>query len=58
MPATGNGTGLTSNAMLKWQHDRGVEWHHVATGRPKQKGVKIEWRLVEWRAAPNVWTDR
>jgi len=27
MPASDSGTELTSNAMLKWQEDRQVEWH-------------------------------
>ena len=33
-----NGTELTSNAMLKWQQDRGVEWHYIAPGKPMQNG--------------------
>ena len=33
-----NGTELTSNAMLKWQQDRGVEWHYIAPGKPMQDG--------------------
>ena len=32
------GTELTSNAMLKWQQDRGVEWHYIAPGKPMQNG--------------------
>lgn len=32
------GTELTSNAMLKWQQDRGVEWHTIAPGKPMQNG--------------------
>lgn len=34
-----NGTELTSNAMLKWQQDRGVEWHYIAPGKPMQNGL-------------------
>jgi transposase InsO family protein len=30
------GTELTSNAMLKWQEDRQVEWHYIAPGKPMQ----------------------
>jgi putative transposase len=33
-----NGTELTANAMLKWQQDRGVEWHYIAPGKPMQNG--------------------
>jgi len=24
--------------MLKWQQDRGVEWHYIAPGKPMQNG--------------------
>ncbi len=33
-----NGTELTSNAMLKWQEDRKVGWHHIAPGKFMQNG--------------------
>ena len=33
-----NGTELTSNAILQWQQDRGVEWHYIAPGKPMQNG--------------------
>ncbi len=33
-----NGTELTSHAMLRWQEDRGVPWHHIAPGKPMQNG--------------------
>ncbi len=33
-----NGTERTSNAMLKWQQDRGVAWHYIAQGKPMQNG--------------------
>ena len=33
-----NGTELTSNAILKWQEDRLVEWHYIAPGKPMQNG--------------------
>jgi putative transposase len=32
------GTELTSNAILTWQHDRKVEWHYIAPGKPMQNG--------------------
>ena len=38
MVVSDNGTELTSNAMLKWQQDRGVEWHYIAPGKPTQNG--------------------
>ena len=33
-----NGTELTSNAILRWQPDHGVEWHYIAPGKPMQNG--------------------
>ncbi len=33
------GTELTSNAMLAWQRERGVEWHYIAPGKPMQNGL-------------------
>jgi len=33
-----NGTKLTSNAILKWQEDRNVDWHYIAPGKPMQNG--------------------
>ena len=38
MVISDNGTEPTSNAMLKWQQDRGVEWHYIAPGKPIQNG--------------------
>ena len=38
MVVSDNGTELTSNAMLKWQEDRQVEWHYIAPGKPMQNG--------------------
>ena len=32
------GPELTSNAILKWQEDRNVEWHYIAPGKPMQNG--------------------
>jgi putative transposase len=31
-----NGTELTSNAILSWAADVGVEWHYIAPGKPVQ----------------------
>lgn len=39
MVVSDNGTELTSNAMLAWQEDRGVEWHYIAPGKPMQNGL-------------------
>jgi transposase InsO family protein len=36
MIVSDNGTELTSNAILAWQPERGVEWHYVAPGKPMQ----------------------
>ena len=33
-----NGTELTSNAILKWQELRCVQWHYIAPGKPMQNG--------------------
>jgi putative transposase len=38
MVVSDNGTELTANAMLRWQKDRGVEWHYIAPGKPMQNG--------------------
>lgn len=34
-----NGTELTSNAMLRWQQERGVGWHYIEPGKPMQNGL-------------------
>ena len=39
MVVSDNGTELTSNAILKWQEDRQVEWHYIAPGKPMQNGL-------------------
>lgn len=38
MVVSDNGTELTSNAILKWQQDRHVEWHYIQPGKPMQNG--------------------
>jgi putative transposase len=38
MIVSDNGTELTSNAILKWQEGRFVEWHCTAPGKPMQNG--------------------
>jgi len=42
MVVSDNGTELTSNAMLKWQQDRDVEWHYIAQANPC--------RTASWKA--------
>ena len=39
MVVSDNDTGLTSNAMLKWQEDRKVGWRYIAPGKPMQNGL-------------------
>lgn len=36
MIVSDNGTEFTSNAMLRWHHERGVAWHYTAPGKPTQ----------------------
>lgn len=38
MIVSDNGTELTSHAILRWQEERGVEWHYIAPGRPHENG--------------------
>lgn len=38
MIVSDNGTELTSNAVLAWTGDAGVEWHYIAPGKPTQNG--------------------
>jgi putative transposase len=38
MIVSDNGTELTSNAILKWCAEHGVEWHYIAPGKPMQNG--------------------
>lgn len=33
-----NGTEFTSNAVLKWCHDRKQKWHYIQPGKPYQNG--------------------
>lgn len=38
MIVSGNGTELTSNAILAWSKEHKVEWHYIAPGRPMLNG--------------------
>ena len=42
MIVSDNGTELTSNAVLTWQHEHDVEWHYIAPGKPMQNGFVCE----------------
>lgn len=33
-----NGTEFTSNAILKWSDEHGINWHYIAPGKPMQNG--------------------
>ena len=39
MVVSDNGTALTTNAMLRWQEDRDIEWRCIAPGKPMQNGL-------------------
>ena len=34
-----NGTELTSNAVLSWSGEVGIDWHYIAPGKPTQNGT-------------------
>jgi len=36
MIVSDNGTELTSNAVLRWAAEHGIEWHNIAPGKPMQ----------------------
>ena len=36
MIVSDNGTELTSMAILGWSHERQIEWHYIAPGKPMQ----------------------
>ena len=38
MIVSDNGTEFTSNAVLAWQEELGIEWHYIAPGKPMQNG--------------------
>ena len=38
MIVSDNGTELTSDPLLAWSGDAGVEWHYIAPGKPTQNG--------------------
>ncbi|WP_352755833.1 IS3 family transposase [Mesorhizobium sp. M0955] len=38
MIVSDHGTEFTSNAILAWSKDHGIEWHYIAPGKPMQNG--------------------
>jgi putative transposase len=48
------GTELTSNAILKWQEDRKVEWHNIAPDKPMQNGFP---ESFNGRMRDEFWTE-
>ena len=48
MIVSDNGTELTSNAILKWQQDRQVEWHYIAPEKPMQNGFVESFNGYLW----------
>jgi putative transposase len=50
MVVSDDGTELTSNAILKWQQERKVEWHYIASGKPMQNGLVEASRRVPQQA--------
>src|SRR3546814_14058855 len=42
MIVSDNGTELTSNAVLAWCGEMGVEWHYIAPGRSEERRVGKE----------------
>ena len=38
MIVSDNGPEFTSNAVLAWQEELGIEWHYIAPGKPMQNG--------------------
>jgi transposase InsO family protein len=38
MIVSDHGTEFTSNAILGWSKDHGIEWHYIAPGKPMQNG--------------------
>jgi putative transposase len=44
MIVSDNDTELTSNAILAWQQEHGVEWHYIAPGKPMQNEFPVQRR--------------
>lgn len=39
MVVSDSGTELTSNAILTFAAERGLDWHYIALGKPMQNGL-------------------
>ncbi|WP_146612705.1 DDE-type integrase/transposase/recombinase, partial [Paracoccus sediminilitoris] len=39
MIVSDNGTELTSNAILRWCSEHGIEWHYIAPGKPMHRAM-------------------
>jgi putative transposase len=54
-----NGTELTSNAVLRWAAEQGVEWHYIAPGKPMQNAYveSFNGRLRDECLNENVFTS-
>jgi putative transposase len=39
MIVSDHGTEFTSNAMLAWTAETGIDWHYIAPGKPMQNGI-------------------
>src|SRR3546814_7725814 len=42
MIVSDNGTELTSNAVLAWCGEMGVEWHYIAPGRSEEQTSELQ----------------
>ena len=50
-----NGTELTSNAVLAWSGQAGVDWHYIAPGKPARThtaSYRVLWTMVQRRPTP------
>lgn len=59
MIVSDNGTELTSNAVLRWAAERGIEWHYIAPGKPMQNAFveSFNGRLRDECLNENVFTS-
>ena len=61
MIVSDNGTELTSNAVLAWCGEIGVEWHYIAPGKPMQNGYVESFNCRVWGhhfTAASAWSMR
>ncbi len=48
MIVSDNGTKLTSNAILTWSAEAGVQWHYIMPGKPMQNGYAESFNGRMW----------